>query len=149
MKRNSKPCIIFKGKGKGPEGRQLNQREDILVYWSENGWMNTPLTQRWIKDTFPENSEGKKLLLWDSFKCHTEKTVTELMNSKNIFSAVCPGGCTSQIQTLDVCINHPFKSRMKNLFENFMEDESQHSYTKGGNMRGPSKIQICDMVVMA
>ena len=63
----NKPCIIFKGKGKGPEARQLNQRENILVYWSENGWMNTPLTQRWIKDTFPENSEGKKLLLWDSF----------------------------------------------------------------------------------
>ena len=71
------------------------------------------------------------------------------MNSKNIFSAVCPGGCTSQIQTLDVCINHPFKSRMKNLFDNFMEDESQHLYTKGGNMRAPSKIQICDMVVKA
>ena len=25
------------GKGKGPEARKLNQREDILVYWSENG----------------------------------------------------------------------------------------------------------------
>ena len=145
----NKPCIIFKGKGKGPEARQLNQREDILVYWSENGWMNTPLTLKWIEDTFPEVSAEKKLLLWDSFKCHTDSKVPDLMKTKNILSAVCPGGCTSQLQTLDVCINHPFKSRIKNLFDNFMDDESQHSYTKGGNMRAPSRIQICDMVIKA
>ena len=30
-----------------------------------------------------------------------------------------------------------------------MADESQHTFTKGGNMRSASKTQLCDMVVKA
>ena len=30
-----------------------------------------------------------------------------------------------------------------------MADETQHSYTKGGNIRAPTKTQICNMVVSA
>ena len=32
------PCLVFKGKGKTPEGKQLQSRDDILVFFSDNGW---------------------------------------------------------------------------------------------------------------
>ena len=43
----------------------------------------------------------------------------------------------------------PFKSRMEELFDEFMADESQHSFTRGGNMKAASMTQICNMVVRA
>ena len=70
--------------------------------------MNSGLTYKWVDQMFPINDAGiyeKKLLIWDSFKCHLEESVKVLLLSRNVFTAVIPGGCTSQIQTLDVCIN--------------------------------------------
>ena len=114
----NKPCIVFKGKGKGPESTELKNRKDIIVLFSDNGWMNTNLTSVWLEDIFPENYHEKKLLIWDSFKCHVEgDVVMDILDKKNIKSAVIPGGCTRPIQTLDVCINNPFKSRMEDLFD--------------------------------
>ena len=77
--------------------------------------MNTDLTKRWIDKIFPQNETQRSLLIWDSFTCHTDKLTKELLNSKNICSLVIPGGCTGQLQTLDVCINRPFKVRMEDL----------------------------------
>ena len=71
------------------------------------------------------------------------------MRLKNVLSATIPGGCTSQIQTLDVCINRPFKAKMEDLFDDFMGDHSKHSFTKGGNLKSASMTQICDMVMEA
>ena len=48
------PCIVFKGKGKNKEAKTLNERQDIWVFWSDNGWMNTSLTEKWISRAFPE-----------------------------------------------------------------------------------------------
>ena len=143
------PCLVFKGKGKTPEGKQLQTRDDILVFFTDNGWMNDTVTEKWVGKIFPHESDEKKLLIWDSFKCHTDENIKGVLNHKNVLSAIIPGGCTSQIQTLDVCINRPFKSKMEDLFDEFMADESQHSFTRGGNMRAASMTQICNMVVRA
>ena len=145
----NKPCIVFKGKGNTAEARVLKHREDIAVFFSDNGWMNTELTKKWIQAIFGENAQQKKLLIWDSFKCHYEKSVKQLLHGQNIFSAVIPGGCTSQVQTLDVCINRPLKARMEELYDDFMADETQHTFTKKGNMRAPSMTQMCNMVATA
>ena len=71
------------------------------------------------------------------------------MRLKNVLFTTISGGCTSQIQTLDVCINRPFKARMEDLFDDFMGDHSKHSFTKGGNLKSASMTQICDMVMEA
>ena len=62
------PCIVFKGKGKNKEAKTLNERKDIWVFCSDNGWMNTSLTEKWISRAFPTEDNSKKLLFWDSFK---------------------------------------------------------------------------------
>ena len=40
----NKPCIVFKGKGKSKDGKLLQKREDIMVFFSDNRWMNDDLT---------------------------------------------------------------------------------------------------------
>ena len=61
-------------------------------------------------------------------------------------TVVIPGGCTGKLQTLDVSINYPFKVYLEEAFDSFMDNPSQHTFTKAGNMRAPTKMQLCDMV---
>lgn len=35
---------------------------------------------------------------------------------------------------------------MEDLFDDFMADQTQHSYTRGGNIRSASNTQLCDML---
>ena len=49
--------------------------KDIGVFWPDNGWMNTSLAEKWIFRAFPTEDNGKKLLIWDSFKCHVAEEV--------------------------------------------------------------------------
>ena len=80
----NKPCIIFKGKGRVSEAQELQNRDDILVFFPQNGWMNTDLTKRWINKVFPQDETQKSLLIRDSFTCHTDQLTKELLNNKNI-----------------------------------------------------------------
>ena len=50
--------------------------------------------------------------------------------------AVIPGGLTSVLQPLDVCINKPFKDRLRKLWNDWMISGSA-TLTKGGNLQKP------------
>ena len=64
----------------------------------------------WIDLVWEPATEGKRaLLVLDSFSAHVTNDVKKRL--KQIYTAplVIPGGCTSKIQPLDVCLNKPFK----------------------------------------
>ena len=65
-----KPFIVFKGAKR--DVLRLNEefRGKCIVASSENGWMNTPLTIEWVQKVLNSLSFNKRLLRWDSFKCH-------------------------------------------------------------------------------
>jgi hypothetical protein len=48
----------------------------------------------------------RALLVVDSFSAHENN---ELAHANNVDVSIIPGGCTSKIQPLDVCLNKPFK----------------------------------------
>ena len=75
--------------------------------------------------------------------------VTSVLKEMNVDPMIIPGGCTGKIQTLDVSVNHPFKLYIQEEFDAFMEDKTQHTFTAKGNMRAPSKTQLCDMALRA
>ena len=68
-----KPAIIFKGKGCSKEDKELLKRTDILVMFSDSGWINTNLTKKWLNWVYykPKNDKldqkQSSLLIWDSF----------------------------------------------------------------------------------
>ena len=146
--RMKKCMVIFKGQGQSTEDKLLLKRSDIIVSLSDNGLANDEIIAIWLKWIFPAFDFSNKLLIWDSFRAHLSQNTKNVLKSvKNLFTAVIPGGCTSLIQPCDVGINAPIKSRTKKLFDEFLDDPTQHTFTKNGNIRSLSKTQVCDTLV--
>ena len=80
---------------------------------------------------------GKRLLAWDSYRCHISDATKKQLKKLQIDTAVIPRGCTEFIQAPDVYCNAPFKDKARHFYENWML-HGEKSYTKSGNMRAPS-----------
>ena len=60
----NKPFVVFKGKGKTVEAKELAKIRDVFVTWSDNGWFNDDLTSELIEKNFGFHF-GNTLLIWD------------------------------------------------------------------------------------
>ncbi|KAG8196096.1 hypothetical protein JTE90_007834 [Oedothorax gibbosus] len=110
-----KPVVIFKRK-RLP--KNVKFAAGVIVRPQAKGWMDEDGVVDWISkvlDQIPGPALGKKsLLVWDSFRAHlTDKMKEKVKESLRTSQVVIPGGLTSILQPLDVCINKPFKDRMK------------------------------------
>ena len=81
----------------------------------------------------------KSLLVWDMFKAHITEKSKDHMKRTNTDLAVIPGGLTSVVQPLDVCLNKPFKDLICLYWSAWIMD-GEKTFTKGGNMRAPSLV---------
>ena len=63
---------------------------------------------------------GHALLVFDTFKGHLKDKVLAKLTENNISYVIIPCGCTSKIQTLDVCLNNPFKTYLCGTWEKYM-----------------------------
>ena len=59
-----------------------------------------------------------------------------------------PGGMTSILQPLDVCINKPFKERLEKIWSMWMINDD-HIFTKGGKMKRVEIDVICSWIKCA
>ena len=142
------PFIVFKGKGKTAEDKVLLARRDIKVAFSDNGWFNTDLTVDWLKQVIGTIAFSKRLLIWDSYRCHTSDPVKKQRRVQNVDCAIIPGGFTSLIQGPDVSWNKPFKGSLRDQYDEWLR-VGEKTYTAAGNVRAVSKTVLCDMVVKA
>ena len=74
--------------------------------------------------------------------------VQEELRKKNITVAVIPGGCTSKIQPLDVCLNKPFKGHCRAKWFEYMQ-QAVAQQQPGDRIKTPSKQQVLDWVVQS
>ena len=74
------------------------------------------------------------MLVWDAFRAHLVDSVKAILREDhNTHVAVIPGGLTSLVQPSDVCLNKPFKDRLRRLWTDWMMS-GEMSYTAGGNI---------------
>ena len=144
-----KPLCIFKGKGNTHEDKKIKNCRDIYIAYTDNGWCNDDVARKWLDLIFPSCfRQLNRLLIWDSYRCHISKSTKDYIKKNNITPVVLPGGTTSILQAPDVSWNKPFKSKLRELYDDWLEF-GEKTYTKHGNIRAPSKVTICDMVLEA
>ena len=80
---------------------------------------------------------GKRLLLWDSYRCHISDSTKKQLKKLQIDTTVIPGGCTKYIQAPDVYWKAPFKAKIRQYYEDWMV-HGEKTYTNSGNTRAPS-----------
>ena len=60
--------IIFKGKGKAKEDKDIISRNDCIVLFSDNGWVQDDTAQTFLRRNVTPNE--REVLIWDSYRCH-------------------------------------------------------------------------------
>ena len=70
--RKLKPYVVFKGKRQIPE---LQKVPGVVVALSSNGWMHEELTKDWARRSWGKLNFGRRLLVWDAYKCHMTSSV--------------------------------------------------------------------------
>ena len=133
--RKLKPYVVFKGVRAIPE---MNTN-GVVVALSRNRWMNEELTKDWVKRVWGSLNFGRRLLVWDAYKCHITAEVRSCVNTQtNTDVSIIPGGLTSHLQPADVSWNKQFKTAYKEKYSQWMATGPK-SYTAAGNVRPPSK----------
>ena len=62
--------------------------------------------------------------------------------------SVIPDGCTKYLQSLDVCIDKPFKQYFRELYDEWFH-KGEFKYTSGGKIKAPSHLQQVKWIVQA
>ena len=115
--------------------KELEQfRGQLIIKYEGTNWMNDDLTEMYIKEVIDKKLFGRRLLVWDSFKCNINPRAKQLLIGRNVNMAVVSGGCTKFVQPADVSWIKPFKDRFREFYDEWMEN-GEKTYTKGGNMR--------------
>ena len=143
-----KPFIVFLGAKR--ETKQLNEeyKNRCYVASSVNGWMNEDLTRDQVKGVLDKFSCTRRMLAWDSFKCHITDSVQQELAQAKIDPVIVPCGCTKYIQPPDVAWNKPFKAKVTEKYNAWMAVRA-HSFTAAGNMRAPFHQEIIKWVLEA
>ena len=118
------------------------------------GWMDESGMKTWFDKVWKKRPEGNRinkkraLLVMDSFEGHKTNVIKNIASNANTDLAIIPGGLTSVVQPLDVCLNKPFKDRLREKWNAWMSS-GQFTYTKGGNLKKPDYSIICKWVLEA
>lgn len=124
-----KPMVVFKAEaGKTLERKILKDKEfpqDLEYACQKNAWCDEEVMRKWIEKIYMPyvlNGRGSEFahLLLDDFSAHKVRSVQRAIKGTGSFINFLPGGSTSQIQPVDVGINKPFKSNIRNLWNEFM-----------------------------
>ena len=133
--------VIFKGK------RPLDIAEErVFVRVQEKAWMDEDLMLEWTDLVWePATERQRALLVLDSFSAHLTPAVKRKFKEINTVPVVIPGGCTSQVQPLDVCLNKPFKSHIRHYWSEYVISESR-SLLPYQKVRPPTKQLVASWV---
>ena len=140
------PMVIFKGKRE----LKFDFPKDWVVTVQEKGWMDGELMLRWIKDIYLKfTKKDRSMLVLDSFRGHLTDKVKKSLRKGNSVMAVIPGGCTSKLQPLDVSINKPFKTELRNSWRAYIREASKTARDAGERVKSATKETVVNWLVSA
>ena len=110
------------------------------------GWMKSGCFE-WIDKVWSPYVKGKPALLsLDTFSGHLTSVVKEAFDKCRTKLLVIPGGCTSVLQPLDISINKPLKSYIRQSWCQYMIEETDKGVTK---VKRPPKEAVIEWILKA
>ncbi len=84
--------------------------------------MNKDLMHQYIKEIWSRYTNSRRsLLVLNSFRAHYTQPVIDGYEKANSRSVIISGGCTNNIQTLNVSINRSCKDSLRRSWVGYME----------------------------
>lgn len=147
------PMVIFKGKTDRTI-KNLCIPEGFIVVTQEKAWMDDVLMLRYIEEIWMAHVRGtgskESLLTLDRFSAHISESSTKKFSENNVHTCVIPGGCTSILQPLDVCLNKPFKCHLRKSWQEYMLVEMEKLGNSGKTkVPPPSRQDIVNWIAIA
>lgn len=140
-----KPFIVFKQAVR--EVKAMQSINGVKIISTKNGWMNEDTTCEWLDSVLGKLNFGKRILVWDSYRCHISENTKKHIKKFNVLASVVPGGCTKFIQAPDVSWNKPFKDRIRSFYDEWLASDQDKEFTTGGNLKAPNKRLIVEWVL--
>ena len=111
---------------------------ELMIDWLKTVWLRRPGALRKLPS----------ILVMDAFKGHLTDDVKNLLRENKSTLVTIPGGMTSQLQPLDVCINKPFKDRVRKLYTDWLTAEDRE-VTPTGRIKRANASQLATWVSVA
>ena len=114
-------CAILKGKTprclkKIREGASSDISK-VLLYYSEKGWVNEGIMALYFRDVLlPYTRCRPAALILDSYRAHFTPAIRAAAAAMNLQLIQVPGGCTAELQPLDVSFNGPLLMKRKQIW---------------------------------
>ena len=71
--------------------KDLKDVNGAVLKLSSNGWMNEKLTHQYLREQIGALVFSRRLLMWDTYRCHISESVKTEMNRMKIDKALIPG----------------------------------------------------------
>jgi hypothetical protein len=114
--------------------------KNVIIQAQESGWMDQALVLDWINCVLQKRPGAllnlHTMLILDIFCGQITEEVKKTLKSRNTDQVIIPGGQTSMLQPLDVCINWPFKATLKEQYAQWMT-VGEHEFTPTGKIKRP------------
>ncbi len=92
-----KPYVLLPRKR--PDPRVVEKfKSKLFLAWAGKVWMDDELTSDFLQRVLGSTLFGKRLLVWDAFRCHISESTKKRLRELKIHTAVVPGGCTKFVQ---------------------------------------------------
>lgn len=113
-----KPMLIVKGETRRVVNSMniLAGERDCVVRFDAKAWCNEALCKEWVKKCIPAGVAESALLVWDNFAAHVTEGTLRACAAEKLTVLTLPPNCTPYIQPLDVAINRPFKTLMRQKY---------------------------------
>lgn len=131
--------------------------EGVIVTVQEKAWMDEKLMLVYLQEIWRPYVDWVteevglpgtiSLLVMDSFRAHTTEAVKDTLEEMNTTAPIIPGGCTSKVQPLDVCVNKPFKQLLKASWAQYLK--RVFFSQDGGKVKTATRQEITDWIVRA
>ena len=121
-----------------------------FIFILKDGWMNgrrrnEAVVRESVVQASRWSSKKNIFISVRSVQGTCNRSTKRLATKLETHLAVIPGGLTSQLQSLDVSVNTPFKGFMHEEWAKWIEAPSHH-ITPAGRVKRPSISDVCEWV---